>query len=385
MTVQNKKTRTKTKTKSPTYKKTKSKGTKGKIKGKTERFKKTIKSNMLIIISFFTGVLLIIASYAWFSASLNVKIRFFDLTVSSDNGLFISLDAIDYSDSIEISVNSVISDLKKTYPNHTNQWSISGLWPVSTNGIRNSNSDKFDIYIGEMNRYRDREKHKEKFNKRYINTILVSEDEPNAFSSYIAFDFFLKNISGSPKNDNLYLDEGTFVDYDEELPDEIKESMSGIMNSIRFGFVKMASVSLKEDPKVVQNLKCNNQCEMFIYEPNYRTHSEESISKAGELGITLADGDYLPTYAVIAEGKYLEHANGHEGTGIPLDTEHFALQKTINDTDFEKPVFSIPNGITKMRAYVWIEGQDIDSLETYSKGAAIYVAINFIKDLAGYE
>jgi hypothetical protein len=48
-------------------------------------------------------------------------------------------------------------------------------------------------------------------------------------------------------------------------------------------------------------------------------------------------------------------------------------------------MFKIPNGITKFRAYVWIEGQDIDSLETYSRGADIYVAINLIKDLAGYD
>ena len=68
---------------------------------------------------------------------------------------------------------------------------------------------------------------------------------------------------------------------------------------------------------------------------------------------------------------------------MPLDTEHFALQSSI--TSFTNPIFEIPNGVTKMRVYVWIEGQDVDSLETSSKGAAISIALNLIKDLAGYN
>ena len=35
--------------------------------------------------------------------------------------------------------------------------------------------------------------------------------------------------------------------------------------------------------------------------------------------------------------------------------------------------------------YLWIEGQDIDSLETNSDGAELNVSINFIKDTAGYD
>ncbi len=92
--------------------------------------------------------MLIVAAYAWLSASLNVRVKFFDLVVSSDSGLFISLDGIEYSDTVEISVDSLINDLKSTYPNNTNQWSTGGLWPVSSNGIKTPNSDKFSMYVG---------------------------------------------------------------------------------------------------------------------------------------------------------------------------------------------------------------------------------------------
>lgn len=41
--------------------------------------------------------------------------------------------------------------------------------------------------------------------------------------------------------------------------------------------------------------------------------------------------------------------------------------------------------MTKVRVYLWIEGQDIDSLETDSSGSDISVSINLIKDTKGYS
>ncbi len=337
-----------------------------------------INTNQLVVTIFLIGILLIVSTYAWLSQSLNVKVKFFDLSVSTDKGLFISLDGIDFSDSVEISLSSVITDLKATYPNHTNQWATAGLWPVSSNGIKNADRDKFDTYLGEMSkRLRSRNY------KRYLNTKLISEAESTPFNSYIAFDIFLKNVSGSPKSDNLYLARETAIVFEDDVEEDVRVSMANLMNSMRVGFVRIGSVSSKSDINTIQNMKCNNSCEMVIYEPNSTFHSADSVEKLEEHGITLIDGIYSPTYAVIGEGTILEHVNGQEGSGIPLDTEHFALQKTI--TNFDNPIFKIPNGITKLRAYVWIEGQDMDSLETYSKGAGIGIYIDLEKDLAGYE
>ena len=67
------------------------------------------------------------------------------------------------------------------------------------------------------------------------------------------------------------------------------------------------------------------------------------------------------------------------------ETEHFALQETIVEKDFEKPIFTIPNGIIKCRVYIWLEGQDIDSLESDSEGTNVDISINFIKDTYGWD
>lgn len=331
-------------------------------------------------IMFLTALLLMASTYAWLSSSLNVKIQFLKLSVASNSGLFISLDGIDFSDSIVISMDSTIMDLKETYPNHTNQWSY-GLWPVSTNGIMDSDQDKFEVFIGDL--VHTKERNPNGSVKRLLNTVRRNEDNPNPGNLYVAFDVFFKNDTGSPFADNLYFADTTTIDYAEDTEEELKAEMDGILNTIRLGIIKVGSVPLNSTPEEIQNMKCNNSCEMLIYEPYSESHSEVSIETALNYGIMIVDGIEIPSYAIIAEGRRLEHTNGHIGTGIPLDTEHFKMQETVKN--FTKPVFEVPNAITKARIYIWLEGQDIDSLETNSKGVDLTVAIDFVKDLAGYE
>lgn len=368
--------------------------------------------NLLLMATFFTGVLLIFSSYAWFYASLDVKVDFFKMEVSDEVGLFISLDGINYSNSVNISQDTIIDKLQNTYPNNTNQWASNGLIAVSSNGIKDRNSYNFNMYMGyggpprsesesqDGSNYVDIINYKPdlgdyfqddedceldedgtcKEKTNYLSTSLINESKPSTLNYYIAFDFFLKNVTGSPYSDNLYLDEGTTVYYNDDKHDD----SDGIINSLRFGFVKIGTTSNRADAKTVQNLSCNNNCQMIIYEPNSTNHSAKSIERIKKHGVTLVNGEYAPTYAVINNGSYLEPAGGLPGSGIALDTKHFALQNTITDVDFDTPIFEIPNGVTKVRAYVWVEGQDVDSLETKSMGGIISIVINLIKDLAGY-
>ena len=339
------------------------------------------KTKIICVITFFACVSLIFATYAWFSASLNVKVKFFNVKVATDMGLFISLDGVNYSDMIEISRDSIITNLKNTYPNHTNQWANNGLWSVSSNGIKTTNSSKFSVYDGLMDKYKD----KPRRGQRYIHTYLMSEDKPSEYSQFISFDIFLKNVSGSPYKDNLYIGDGTYIEYDETADEETMGKMEDIMNSLRLGIVRIGETSSKSDVTTIQNLQCNNECKAIIYEPNSLLHNTESISMAEGLGIPLEDNTYVPTYGVIAEGRYLNHKSGFVNSGVALDTEHFALQNTIVESDFATPIFQVPNGVTKARVYLWIEGQDIDALEVHSEGAPIILSLDLEKDLAGYR
>lgn len=346
---------------------------------KLPKFKK--KTKLMLLVLTCVATLLVISTYAWFSASLNVKVKFINMKVATDNGLFISLDGVNWSDEVVVSQESIMEDINDLYPNHLNQWSTAGLWTVSTNGIKNPNSDKFEIYYGEVIKYRD----KERKGQYYLQTTLVPETTRSDFSNFIAFDMFLKNVSGSPNKDNLYLTEFTTFDFAENVSDETKENMTGIMNSIRLGIVKIGETTLDATPQQIQNLTCNNNCMSLIYEPFSTEHIEKSINDAQKLGITIEDGQYFPTYGIISEGTFLNHKSCYYNTNVAIDEEHFQLQQTLLKEDLEDPIFQIPNGIVKCRVYVWLEGQDIDSLETRSEGAPIDIVIDFVKDLAGYD
>jgi len=337
-------------------------------------------TKIMFLVTLFLGVLFITSTYAWFSSSLNVKINFINLKVDTDTGLFISLDGVNWGDEVTISSDSILYEIKEAYPNHTNQWALNGLWTVSTRGIPNPDSDKFDVYYGAFGKYKEGELKGQK----YLRTFLIDESRPYSMNKFISFDIFLKNASGSPRPDNIYLTENTVFTFREDVTDEIRYEMSGIMNSIRLGIVRIGSTSINSIPYELQNVKCEGNCTSYIYEPFSRDHSEKSINDAKEYGITINEGEYYPTYAVYKEGEYLNHKSGFLNDGVGVDENYFTLQTTFFEDAFEDPLFQIPNGYLKLRVYVWLEGQDIDSLETFSKGAPINLNMEFIKDLEGY-
>ena len=76
-----------------------------------EEKKETKNFNVLILIAFVAGLLLIAATYAWFLSTLNAKVKIVNLVVSNDNGLSISFDGINFDQSIEISKEASQDDV----------------------------------------------------------------------------------------------------------------------------------------------------------------------------------------------------------------------------------------------------------------------------------
>ena len=71
-----------------------------------------------IFLIFVFAVLLIVSSYAWFSTTLNVKIKTFNMLVTRNDGLSISHDAVSFGNYIAISKELLYDNLAKTYPGH---------------------------------------------------------------------------------------------------------------------------------------------------------------------------------------------------------------------------------------------------------------------------
>ena len=339
------------------------------LKKKVESVKKK-NFNLMLLVTFFLGVLLIFSAYAWFYASLDVQVKFVNLVVSKKNGLFISLDGVDFGSTVQISEESLIDNLKRTYPNNTSQWAKMGLYPISSKGIPHPDTAEFEMYFA------NNVDVDPVSSKSYISTRKSVEHGIDPSKNYIAFDLFLKNVTGSPVSDNLYIDEGTNIMVDAGGGEQV----DALINSARIGFVRIGTVSNKASIDEIQNMKCNNNCEMVIYEPNATNHTDLSIERAKKYGIELLDGQYFPTYAITGQMDFFELT---EFISLQSPSENFELQITKVDT--ATPIFELPDGITKLRVYVWLEGQDIDSIETRSEGADVSIAINLIKDTAGFD
>lgn len=329
-----------------------------------------------IFLIFVFAVLLIVSSYAWFSTTLNVKIKTFNMVVTRNDGLSISHDAVTYGNYIEISRDLLYDNLAKTYPGHRTIWNQNGLIPVSTNGNSSRNSYFFDVYTTTGIFYKD-------FAKRtdgHVTTKLYNQSSPKKYSYFLSFDIFFFNDTGSPVADNLYFDSGTgFV-----INEELDEQMQGLVNSLRIGIIKVGSLPATATPSEVQNIQCNNDCEAIIFEPFKTQHENMAIENAARYGIRVVDGEDFPTYAnvnAVVKKPIKDTISGSDN----LDTENFKLQQTITEDDFAEPLFTVPDGYTKARIYVWIEGQDIDSLETMSSGTNVDLSVNFVKDTLGYD
>lgn len=343
---------------------------------KTEKKVNVKKLKVTAVIILLVGVLLIFSSYAWFSHNLNVRIKTFNMIVSENSGLEISFDGINFGTELEISAETLIDELVRTYPNNTSQWASMGLRPVSSNGITNHNSQYFNIFFsGNGVQYPSLD-----LEDGYIYTEVAAETERREYNSYIAFDLFFRNDTGSPVDDNVFLAEGSEITIDERADEE----MIGLLNSIRVGFVKIGTTSLDASVNEIQNVRCNNNCYSLIYEPYSRAHTNLSIERALKYNVNLVNGEYFDTYAFKRPGGPIYVENTVSGSPN-LDMNYFELQETMTENEIDQPLFTVPNGITKTRIYLWIEGQDIDSLETDSSGADLEISLGFVKDTAGYD
>ena len=369
-TTTNKKKKNSTQ-KTPT-KKIKTKAKKKMIVENISSFRR-INPTLTKIVIFAFGILFIFSSYAWFSMNMNVKVNMFKVSVEKTGDFAISFDGINFDYTIEVTEELLTKTLSETYPTHISQWNSTGFIPVSAKGLRNSNDQRLALYESGGVLY------KKKSDDGFIVTGLTNEDVVNEYSTFIAFDIFIKNKTGSPKPDNIYFDKDTSIVASEELSEE----MIGLVNSFRVGIVKVGSASLNAPAEEIQGITCNNQCSAVIYEPNSTNHTPLSIERAKNVGVELVDGLRYPTYAIVKEGGPVYVKNLVSGSP-EMDTSFVELQETMKEEDFNTPLFEIPDGITKARVYIWIEGQDIDSLETHSDGAKVDINLNFVKDNKGY-
>lgn len=297
----------------------------------------------LLLLLLVTTISLSVSSFAWFTTNRLVRIDLLNVNVRAQGGIEISVDGTSWKSSV--SVKDIITAFDK-YPTNTNQIPTT-LEAVSTSG--NIENGKLALYYGSA------------INNATGNYILETTRSIESQSSgdtstgkFITFDLFLKTNN----NTKLYLTPESNATY-------TGDNSVGIENAVRFAFIEEGRTPVGTSLNIIQGLLTNDSGKVHIWEPNYDTHTEYGIENAKEvynLNIT------NPSNPIEYDGVTREISKAlNITTNNANSTKYPDYFKKVNIDYYTKKgftdnieIFDLNNGITKIKVYMWIEGQDVD-------------------------
>ncbi len=300
------------------------------------------------------------ATYAWFTANRTVTVESIDVNVSTSQGLQISTDAVNWK---SIVTNADITGaswggVRNQLPSGTNM-----IVPVSTIGYVDTSTGYMQMFRGTV----------ETNLTTGVNILSAEESvETNGTSGdFIAFDLFFQ----SSQAQTVYLTSNSSV--------VASGTDKGIQNSARVAFIKEGSVAYGAPASSAYAIKGAES--RFFWEPNYDVHTPSAVANASnvyEITVGQTNGSKLSYKGVRAEIP--------ASANIPLNSSNTTYFGDINTTgsvaagipdDAYLSAFDVAEGVTKVRIYMWIEGQDVDC-EDHASGSALTYNLQFSIDSA---
>ena len=394
------------------------------MKKKKYNEKQSKKIRNLVVICVLCGVVLAASTYAWFIGMKTVNVSSFDIKIATTEGLYLSMDGKSWTYELDV-------DNAPQYDKNANQLEDVELVPMSTIGEMDTASSRMKLYekgslTATPGGYR----------------LLASQVDNNVNqvpdgteylegNGYVAFDLFIKNLSGeayyvenNPLNEEaIYLTTNSAVTIG-----EAGEQNTGIENSIRVAFAQLGRVSADvTDETRITGITCANNGQTTdadyitgicrtaqVWEPNDTAHVQNAINwynkacntrKAGGTGVeddasynigtpctTVKDGTAYQSYVVGKEINVGSNVNVYDGARFntytkSIDDGYLVDLDTFTDTEKDltgtaRPAFMTlaPNSITKVRVYVYLEGQDVDNYDFAQLGKQITVNFGFTKE-----
>ncbi len=323
-------------------------------KSKKESQRKKRRLFLAIIMILFVGVVLTTSTYAWFTANRTVTVDSIDVTVTTSEGLQISTDAINWK---SVVTNTDITTAAWSGVNNQLPQGANLLAPVSTIGNVDAN--------GYMEMYKGTIKSDSTTGNNILTAIKSTETNGNS-GDFVAFDLFFQSTA----QQTIYLTSNSSV--------VAKGTSTGIENAARVALIKEGSVAYGSAASSAYSIKGNQA--KFIWEPNYDVHTVSAIANG-------TNNYHLPT-PLPATGDSKRDVLGvkaaiPESAAIPLDSTDTTYFGTVSPATTGSlssgilssaylSIFQVDAGITKVRIYMWIEGQDYDCEDRASGGSLTY-------------
>lgn len=374
------------------------------------------KLNNLLILLLLTAVLLVMSTYAWFTANRTVNIDSIDVKVSTSNGLQISANAIDWG--TILTKEDIAGAIDNGYGGACNQLPIA-MAPVST--TLSINGNRLEMFYGDV--FADMDASSANYGKYMINSIkrpngltdetatangitdrLQEQDSSKITTKgeydkgyYIAFDIFIK--SGNDAQD-FYMsgnvNEVTPTGGKDELGNDIYQLVTtekGIANAARVALLQGSNIESSADASAMQALATNKAA--YMWEPNSDYHTTHGIENGIGLGWITSTShvansnnqpviEYSGLNSEFTDDILLENATeATDSTKFKKVTPEWATKKAETKPSNKMPEYEagvgIKAGVTKYRVYMWVEGQDIDC-ENFASGTYLQYNLSFSLD-----
>ena len=366
--------------------------------GRSKKNKKKSEMNSMFFIILLALVIFIISTYAWFSTQRNVSITNLTGTVEVAEGLEISLDAKNWSNGLVLGQNKEAGELSiidNAYSGHRNI-SPTEMLPVSTLGLVSGSQTDLQMLRGKITN---------SIQLSEIVAMVETDTNPDSttYPGYFAFDVFLKNSS---KQDDI--DDVLQLNYDSSLEImETEKSSTGLQNTARVAFAKYNGTSdvmadqatiLKETAGIGVGAGTPQITDVAIWEPNSSDHVDYIVQNNNKItgaGANFTETTQMDTYALKSNsiGATIADIYKWDGTESNLAVQN-VLQTTKSADDYTisegvqnlvstsngTSTFGIaPNAISRIRIYLWLEGQDVDCINYASHGGGVKVNIGLVK------
>ena len=321
-------------------------------------FKRSVLILLLLV------VFLIIATYAWFTANKLVKVNSLDVTVQASEGFQISLDGINWKSVIQ-APDIIGSLVNTTYAANVNH--VPGeMVPVSTATLTDALTGFMDMFLGGVTT--------DDVTGEYVISASKIDEQAGTAGGFIAFDLFFKT------NNDIYL----ALETEANVKDigAGTRANKGMENAARIAFVNQGYISSDTlDPNYIANptagqiqglkqVAVQDGSNVKIWEPNYKSHTD------------LAKTEVFNMFGILTSDTVWSDRIAYDGVYDEIDALSPVLLIENNETDQPNYFQGIPStrfvttektriastqtgiilkaGITKIRIYMWLEGQDYD-------------------------
>ncbi len=320
--------------------------------------KKSIKKRAFVfamVMLMVTTVALTSSTFAWFTMADSTDVEAMNLTVSSIEGVQISANASTWTASLtcdEIFNQALNAD--HTAPDGVSRnaayYGNTNIYPDTLTPVSSAFSSA-DSSTGFANFYKSAI-------SGGATTANVTAVAQNETAGFIAFDLFFRVDSESAATQKIFFDESVFTDGSEgqKAP-----------TALRVAFTPLGTVTDTTSATVTDDSIALNSfvsADTVSYEVDSLNRSEAATQAGVSTGAQAT--------------KYLNST----ATGVAVSNGVLNTGATISGTavddqdDATAKYFELPVGITKVRVYIWMEGQDVDCLNSVA-GSSLVADLKF--------